>query len=470
MARAGLRAEIGLNLALLTVGVTVLDVGVFYVVTRQVLVDAATDLAEQSAEVIAGQLAVAPASDWRRVVDLHRRTGLAAITVYAPSGQVLHGHDSPATSAVRAAVVTREIQTEATEGLPRVVAPVGVPGRPVAAVAVSVAPRVVSNPTWTVIAAHAVLAAALVAWMGLYLLRGKVIRPLEEMQRAARRIAGGDLDARVDEDLAEELAELAGALNRMTAALAESRDRTADQLARLERANAELRAAQEALIRSEKLASVGLLAAGLAHELGNPLTAVRGYVEILRGGVDSELGAELVRRAQVEVERMHGLLRNLLDFARDEPAQAVEVDLPQLMQDALATVRHQPAFRGVALEVEAVGEPRVRADPARIHQVLVNLLLNAAQAGARRVRLRAGAGPPVTLAVEDDGEGIAPEHLPRIFEPFWTTRSPGRGTGLGLAIAQRIVEQSGGRIEVSSAPGRGSTFVLKWETVRPAVD
>lgn len=470
MARAGLRAEIGLNLALLTVGVSVLDVGVFYLVTRQVLVDAAADLAEQSAEVIAGQLALAPEPDWRRVVDLHRRSGLSEVSLYAPSGELLHGDDAPTTSAVRAVFVTREARTEATSGLPRAVAPVGAPGRPVAAVAVAVAPRVVSIPTWTVVVAHAALSALLVAWMGLYLLRGRVIRPLAEMRKVARRIEGGDLDARVDEDLAEELSELAGALNRMTVALAESRARTADQLARLERANNELRATQEALIRSEKLASVGILAAGLAHELGNPLTAVRGYVEILAGGVEAELGRELLGRAQVEVERMHGLLRNLLDFARDEPPQSAPVDLGALLGEAAATVRHQPAFRSVEVRVGVEGHPLVYADPARLHQVLVNLLLNAAQAGATRVRLDVREGPPVELRVEDDGEGIEPTHLPRIFEPFWTTRGPGKGTGLGLAITQRIVEQAGGRIAVESAPGRGASFVLKWDPSAPKVD
>lgn len=462
--RGGLWAEVGLNLAALTVAVLVLDVGVFFLVTRQVLQDAAVDLAERSAVVVAGQLAATPPADWRRVVEAHRRGGGADLTVYDADGEVIAGAARPGSRAVSAAFLTRELQVDPSTTPARVVAPVGAPGRPTAAVAVGAPVDVVSRPAWTVVVAHAVLSASLIAWMGLALLRRGVIRPLSEMQQAARRIEAGEFGVVLSEDHAEELAALARALNRMSVALAGYRTRTADQLARLEAANLELREAQEALVRSEKLASVGRLAAGLAHELGNPLTAVRGYTEILAEGVDPALQEELVRRARTEVERMHGLLRGLLDYAREEPPQIAPVDLGALVGEAAATVRHLPAFRGVTLEVAADGAPSIDGDAARLHQVLVNLLLNAAEAGAHTIRLRAAGGPggPV-VEVADDGEGIPPEHLPRIYEPFFTTRPPGRGTGLGLAIAQRIVDQHGGRIEVHSVPGRGTTFRLRWD-------
>jgi len=146
-----------------------------------------------------------------------------------------------------------------------------------------------------------------------------------------------------------------------------------------------------------------------------------------------------------------------------------EVTLREVMNEAVLTVRHQPSFRALRLEVESAEGLTVPADAARLHQVLVNLLLNAAEAGASRIRLwarREGAG--VVLACEDDGAGIAADVLPRIFDPFFTTRPPGAGTGLGLAIAQRLVEQLGGRIEVESRPGAGATFRLRWNPPPPA--
>jgi signal transduction histidine kinase len=207
------------------------------------------------------------------------------------------------------------------------------------------------------------------------------------------------------------------------------------------------------------------LAAGLAHELGNPLAAVRGYVEILSlGGVDGS--DELVARCQAEVERMHDILRSLLDFARPETREVVDVDVPALLAEAARTVQLQAPFRGVEITVAVDGEPRLRGEPGKLHQVLVNLLLNAAEAGARRIRLSAETGGgEARIACADDGAGIAAENLPKLFEPFFTTRAPGQGTGLGLAVSHRILEQHGGRIDVTSRPGTGATFTLRFPVV-----
>lgn len=469
--RPGLWAAIGVNLALLTVAVSVLDAGVFFLVTRRVLNDAATDLAVGTADILADELSAAGPDGWKRVIDARRRAGTRELTLYAPTGKVIAGEVVAGEAGepgpdVRAAFFSREVSTGQVDGQVVVVAPVGGPGRPEAVLRVRLPLTVTAAPAWAVIGAHAVFSAVLIVVFGLVLFRRSLLMPIEQMRDGTRRIAEGELGLQVSEEAPAEIAELAEALNRMSTALAGYRARTAEQLARLEAANVELRRTQEALLRSEKLASVGRLAAGLAHELGNPLTAVRGYVELLSLGGSYAPGAggsdEIVERCQVEVERMHRILRSLLDFARQDEPQVAEIDVRALLEEAVRTVRHQGPFRTIRVEMDVVGLPRLNGESDKLHQVLVNLLLNAADAGSSTILLEAReADGEVRIACVDDGEGIPEENIGRLFEPFFTTRAPGRGTGLGLAVSHRILEQHGGRLDVRSVPGAGAVFSLR---------
>ncbi len=461
-ARASLWVEIALSLGLLTVGVAVLDAGVFHIATRYVLGEATADLAESAGAVLAGELGATDEEGWKRVVDGYRRAGIEAITVWSPEGERLAGADQgEADAVVLRTVATRESSLVELDDTVRVVAPVG-SGRPRAVVELRYPRARVERPAWGVIVLHALFSAGIIGVFGYFLFRRNVVDPIRRIGEATQAIAGGKFGTPVPGDAPAELAELAEHLNLMSEALAAYRARTAEQLASLETANADLRRTQEALVRSEKLASVGRLAAGLAHELGNPLAAVRGYVEILASNPGHRDASDITRRAQVEVERMHRLLRNLLDFARADETEPGDVDVVQLIEEGANTVRHQVSFRGVELSLRVDPVPHVRGEVTKLHQVLVNLLLNAADAGARRIEMGARVDKnDVLLSVTDDGEGIAPEHLSRLFEPFFTTRPPGKGTGLGLAIAHRIVEQHGGRIEVQSERGRGSRFTLR---------
>ncbi len=459
--RPGLWAAIGLNLALLTVAVSVLDAGVFFLVTRRVLDDAATDLAVGTADVLAEELTAAGPDGWKRVIDTRRRAGTRELTLFAASGEVMAGEPEAAGPEVRAAFFSREVSVGEVDGEVVVIAPVGGPGRPDAVLRLRLPLRVTAAPAWSVIGAHAVFSALLIVVFGLVLFRGSLLLPIEKLREGTRRIAAGDLGTQVSEDAPAEIAELAAALNAMSTALAGYRTRTAEQLAHLEAANTELRRTQDALLRSEKLASVGRLAAGLAHELGNPLTAVRGYVELLSMG-EVQGAPEIVTRCQVEVERMHRILRSLLDFARQEEPEVVAVDVHGLLEEAVRTVRHQGPFRSITVDVTVEGRPLLQGEPDKLHQVLVNLLLNAADAGASTIRLGADeADGEVRIVCADDGEGIPPENIGRLFEPFFTTRAPGKGTGLGLAVSHGILEQHGGRLDVSSVPGAGAVFSLR---------
>ncbi len=445
--------------------VAVLDGGVLYLVTRSVLRDATTSVAEGAAAVVARELSTTPRGDWSRVLESHRRGRLGALTVYSPSGERLAGDSALAGAAVTSVFVSREITTESTLLGMRVLAPVGGPGRPIAVVAVRIDEGSVSGPVWTVIGLHAVFSATAVVLFGFVLFRRTVLGPVAELQRGTDAIAAGAFETRFGDEkvgsFAEEFQALAQTLNRLAEALGGYRKRTDEQLQQLTQANVELQRAQDALLRSEKLASVGRLAAGLAHELGNPLAAVRAYLELLVGGVDEALGQELVGRSRSEVERMHAILRNLLDFARTERRELELVSVRSVLEEAIATVRHQPTFREVQLPLDVRGEPIVYGELAKLHQLFVNLLLNAGAAGAKIVSVRAAALASGTeVDVVDDGHGISPEHLGRILEPFFTTRPPGEGTGLGLAIVHRVAEEHGARIQVESTPGDGTRFRL----------
>jgi two-component system NtrC family sensor kinase len=302
-----------------------------------------------------------------------------------------------------------------------------------------------------------------------------VLRPLDRVIAAADAVADGDLAARAPDDASRDFATLAERLNRMT-------DRLLD--------------AQSQLVRSEKLASVGRLAAGVAHEVGNPLGAVGTYVEVLRRrGADAEVTTGLVR----ELGRIDHIVRSLLDYARphDDPLQSV--DAARVATGAYELLRAQGAFRNarVALDV-APGVPRMLGRAHVLEQALVNLVLNAVDAadagdivlGARRWAYEPGRGlpkrsddpggaayprgperrpsrvefsagqPGVLLFVADSGPGVAPQDREQIFEPFYTTKEPGRGTGLGLAIVARAVDEMGGVVWVDAAREGGAVFKM----------
>jgi len=232
------------------------------------------------------------------------------------------------------------------------------------------------------------------------------------------------------------------------------------------------------LARVDQLASLGQLAAGLAHEIKNPLAGIQGAIEVLKDDAVDESTARLYGEMLAELKRVHAILQRLLESGRPAPLRLARTDLAKLIEETVELMG--PALRRQKVEVVAEvasGLPAARLDPAKIRQVLVNLIQNAGEAMVERgghIRVRASALPAgggVVLAVEDDGPGIAPADLDRLFEPFFTTKFT--GTGLGLAISKGLVEQHGGHIEVDSEPGRGTTFFLflpEDETLKDASD
>lgn len=301
----------------------------------------------------------------------------------------------------------------------------------------------------TLIAASAVLAivaGGLILW---WLNRSLVVRPVAALVEGTRRVGEGDLTTTIPVSGRHELGQLAGAFNAMTQRLAET---------------------QGQLAQADKLASVGRLAAGVAHEINNPLTGVLSYASLLRkrlaGDAEAAEDLDVIVR---ETVRCRGIIRGLLDFARPTPPARKPVDLNEVVRRSVSVVMTQLSLNQVQLSLDLAGDlPEALADANQIQQVAVNLLLNAGDAigeggGTIRVSTRPGPEGTVEFAVQDNGRGIPAEDLPRIFEPFYTTKG-NHGTGLGLAVSWGIVEAHDGRLEVQSEPGQGTTFTLRIPT------
>jgi two-component system, NtrC family, sensor kinase len=287
-----------------------------------------------------------------------------------------------------------------------------------------------------------------------------VFRPLRHLGHGSRRVAAGDFDYRIHLDTQDEMAELADALNDMTDRFQEIRDDLDRQV----------QCRTREVIRSEQLASVGFLAAGVAHEINNPLASIAMCAESLEGRIDAmapaESDAQVARRyltlIQNEAFRCKGITEKLLDFSRLGEVKRQATALAALVTDVADMLRHVGRFAGRSIEIDEGQDVLVMVNPQEIKQVVLNLLVNALDSieenGSVRVAARRSGGAGV-LTFTDDGCGMTPEVLDNLFEPFFTRRKTGQGTGLGLSIVHRIITDHEGRIEVTSdGPGRGSTF------------
>lgn len=300
---------------------------------------------------------------------------------------------------------------------------------------------------------------------GSYLLSRTLVSPIRRLLSATRRIAAGDLGGTVHVPGSTEVAELCDSFNSMVVALREKREEVEDKVESLNRANREIIEARNEAIRSEKMASVGLLAAGMAHEIGTPLAAIMGYSGILAEELSSDSEkADYLRRITEESKRIDRIVRGLLDYARPKGAQREKVAVLPLLEKVVELLGAQGVLKRLEVSVEVESMlPTLHADPYQLEQLLINLVMNARDAmpDGGKLQLKANrSGADVVIEVIDSGHGMPPEHLNRVFDPFFTTKEPGKGTGLGLAIAARIAESCGGRLTVQSELGKGSRFTL----------
>lgn len=307
-------------------------------------------------------------------------------------------------------------------------------------------------------------------WLGLHLISRVALRPLQRLvQRAETCSQEGAWFAAELADK-DEYGRLSHALNRIYGRIQADRDEMAAAVQRLEGANRELRQARQEVQQAEKLASIGRLAAGLAHEIGNPLGIVTGYLELLR---DDAIGQadrrDILSRIETEVARIGRIMRQLLHLARPMPETRKVFSVNDLLRETADIFRDQPIGRRLEIRL-APGAARdcVAGDPERLRQVFLNLMINAADAvlGADPADGRITIGSEncdgdIRILFHDNGAGIAPDHLPLIFDPFFTTKKPGQGTGLGLAVSYMIVEALGGQMRADSTPGQGTTLEVR---------
>ncbi len=288
-----------------------------------------------------------------------------------------------------------------------------------------------------------------------WVVAGSIVSPLRRLVAAAERIRSGDLEAHVRVDSDDELGELSDTFNQMTQGLRES----AAEIHELH---------EQDMRRAAQLASVGELAAGIAHEIKNPLAGVSSGIDMLEQELPKSPSSEsLMKQVRAQLRRIESALRDLLSYARPKQPMVGWAAPRQLVERVVTLVGPQAEAAGVRIEQDtASATKRVRVDPELLTQAMVNLSLNGIQAMPAGGVLTFGIEPmgdEIRMTVTDTGTGIPESARNEIFRPFFTTKH--RGTGLGLAITRSIVERHGGRLEVESTPGHGSTFTLVLSTV-----
>lgn len=346
---------------------------------------------------------------------------------------------------------------------------------------------------------------------GSFLLSRVMVTPLKDLVRLSQKISQGDFNQEIEVKSKNEIGQLISSFNRMIGKLKENQATLEKHLESLEATNKKLKQAQEELLRTEKLASIGRFAAGVAHEVGNPLGAILGYTSILeRDGITVEEAKDYLKRIEKEIERINKIVRELLDFSRPSKMEVKYIEINQVLKNVVSLISYQKNFKNIETHLELKPKlPMIKGDGNQISQVFINIILNAVDAMPNGGKLRivtedlivrdnflkrfSNLNPPrrksdpeeadfsqlrrpdpwsslftkfspgdrlVKVGISDTGVGIKKDDLKKIFDPFFTTKSPDKGTGLGLSISLRIVESLGGEIRVESEEGRGTTFEL----------
>jgi two-component system NtrC family sensor kinase len=306
--------------------------------------------------------------------------------------------------------------------------------------------------------------------------RHHLIRPVAALVQATRRVARDQLELEVPVTWSGELGILATSFNDMTRSLRGTK-RELDTLMhglerQVEERTAALQNAQDQLVRTEKLTSLGKLSASIAHEINNPLAGILTFAKLIvrtleQGAPDEATRRNLVKHLHLverETERCSAIVRSLLDFARERPLALKDLSVHAVVDEALQLLANQINIMGITLEKRLAPVPLVEGDFGQLRQACVNVIMNACEAMARGGKLvvessLVDGGRWVELAFQDSGPGIPPDHLSKIFDPFFTTKE--RGTGLGLSVVYGIVERHGGKIELKSAVGKGTRIMFR---------
>ena len=317
-------------------------------------------------------------------------------------------------------------------------------------------------------------------FIGFYRISKTTAKPLQRLVKRAEAYQDDNEVFFLSENEDSEFNKLSKALNRMLQHIAEDKEKLQDAVISLEKANSDLKQAQKEIIRAEKLASVGRLSAGIAHEIGNPIGIITGYLEMLkRNDVSNDDRLDCILRTETEINRIDAIIRQLLDLSRPSVEDMKIVSVHAIIEDAVGASRFHPTMADIDVVLRlSAKDDQVKGDPNQLRQVFLNLMINAADAilsaknhsnGKISIVSRlqkavdngsANAKHMLRIDYIDNGSGISAENLNNIFDPFFTTKGPGKGTGLGLSVCFMIVEAMGGNIKATSQDGEGATFTV----------
>ena len=356
----------------------------------------------------------------------------------------------------------------------RISAPLSMDGRLLGAIALSgsLLPLYETlRSSQVVILFYILMDTVILVLVGYVLLSRIVVKPIDKLLAMTGAYKDGFMVPALPESSKDEIGDLTRSLSHMLRRLDENKRDLQSHISSLEKANQELRQAQDEIIRSEKLASVGRLAAGIAHEIGNPIGIILGYLDLLNSGDVTEAEKkDFLNRIESEITRVNRIIRQLLDFSRPSSGEPEKTRVHDMVKVTLSMLEPQPMMEGIrtGLELKAQKDT-VLADPNQLQQVFLNIIMNAADAltggkgegTLRQLTIRSERiGGSIELRFSDNGPGIPQKELLRIFDPFYTTKEPGKGTGLGLSVCYRIVEGLGGTIRAESKTGEGMTIIV----------
>ncbi|MFC1839397.1 ATP-binding protein [Thermodesulfobacteriota bacterium] len=319
---------------------------------------------------------------------------------------------------------------------------------------------------------YIILDTVILAFVGIYLLSRIVVKPIQRLLKMTEGYEDGEFIPSTNETPKNEIGNLSRSLSNMLKRLDENKKELKAHILSLEKTNNELKAVQNEIIRSEKLASVGRLAAGIAHEIGNPIGIILGYFDLIKkGNLSREEEKDFIDRVESEITRVNTIIRQLLDFSRTSAEKKENYHIHELVHSTVEMLKPQSMMTDleVGLELKA-GQDTVLADRNQIQQVFLNILINSIDSLRDEPRLSGNSRIDIftsnkhgLIRIEfiDNGPGILTDELNHIFDPFFTTKDPGRGTGLGLSVCYRIVESHNGTIIAESSHNDGMRIIIE---------
>lgn len=326
-------------------------------------------------------------------------------------------------------------------------------------------PASIYTPAWKFFAVYLILTQSTLFFLGYVLFQRTILGPIKELGDLVSKGAGLAVTTFFTTTIKsrDDVHAITANIKSLLWKILDDKNKMSGLVAELTTAKESLEAAQKGLIQSEKLAGIGRLASGIAHEIGNPLQIILGYVELLERKADSS-SKDMLHRIEQELKRIHSILQRLLDYARPERKRIIVSDINEIVRESILLVSGRKGFSHINFDLQLQPLPAVKTEPEKLKQILINILFNAADAittdQSNICVTTCKRDGYIILTVTDTGCGILEENLQRIYDPFFTTKEPGKGTGLGLAVCLGLITSMEGQIHIDSKLNCGTTVSL----------